>query len=445
MLQFKNTENRKNITYELACNEGKLTSKDKKILNLAKKIEKDASVVKELKKLDKIEEILMVEIVRKCKGRKERLTLLQQALLYSHNATLEYVIKRAEEYKLFEKISGKRIVSEHLGDHGEPINRTYSTVVCENGAVHRKTLTPRGKTPNNGTIIAEDKNNEKVPDLITINQGTAAVGILTETEPCESSEGSKNFSKETAIEESRACDMQEDIGEVVDDYRNNFDFKEQKVTETGTQSYEDINKNNKDFHLTFENKERAETEVPLRKEKMVSTQRLIPLDPVLLDDEYIGNVNLTMIEHAEEKAMSTRRLIKVDRSLLDNEDNKDFQLTFENTKKAQNSSIENAVQGRNISGSFPFRKCFNSDAGGKEENPSTKAIQQKRAILAGSAGVVLLVGSVASYIMKMHVIAVIGGIVGLACIGFALYKPNTKFEKVKGVEQASVFFGSNIT
>ncbi|WP_265027162.1 hypothetical protein [Wolbachia endosymbiont (group A) of Bombylius major] len=221
------------------------------------------------------------------------------------------------------------------------------------------------------------------------------------------------------------------IPEAVDDYRNNFDFKEQKVIETGTQSYEDINKNNKDFYLIFKNKKRAETEVLLPKEKMVSTQRLIPLDPVLLNDEYIGNVNLTMIEHAEEKAMSTRRLIKVDRSLLDNEDNKDFQLTFENTKKAQNSSIERP----NATDSSSLVVCFDGDATDKKDNPSTKTTQQRQAILAGFVGTVLLVSSVALCIMEMHVIAVVGGIVGLACIGFALYKPNTKLEKVEDPAQ----------
>ncbi|MDR0289161.1 MAG: hypothetical protein LBH78_03860 [Rickettsiales bacterium] len=37
----------------------------------------------------------------------------------------------------------------------------------------------------------------------------------------------------------------------------------------------------------------------------------------------------------------------------------------------------------------------------------------------------------------MYVIAVVGGIVGLVCIGFALYnalKPSTKLEEVKDVE-----------
>lgn len=104
MPKFKNIESKKNITYELAYNEGKLTSKDKKILTLAKKIEQDKNAVKKLKKFSNIQEILMVEIVRKCEGQKERFALLQNALLYSHKATLEHVIKEAEQYKLFEKI-----------------------------------------------------------------------------------------------------------------------------------------------------------------------------------------------------------------------------------------------------------------------------------------------------------------------------------------------------
>jgi hypothetical protein len=46
--------------------------------------------------------------------------------------------------------------------------------------------------------------------------------------------------------------------------------------------------------------------------------------------------------------------------------------------------------------------------------------------------------SVALYVLEMHVIAVVGGIVGLVCMSFALYnlfKPNTKLEKIESVEQ----------
>ncbi|WP_341812361.1 hypothetical protein [Wolbachia endosymbiont (group A) of Conops quadrifasciatus] len=274
---------------------------------------------------------------------------------------------------------------------------------------------------------------------ITIQVGANAE-ILTNTRSCGSNEEGKNASTDNTMEESMACSVSREVKEVMDKC---FDIEEQEeminfYKATETESHNDIHKDKEDFYLTFENKEKAETEVLLPKEKAVSTKRRISLHPVLLDDECIGNFNPTTIERAKEKAMPAKRLIPLDPVLLDNEDNENFHLTFENSKKAQNFSIENAVQERNISGSFPFRQCFNSDAAGKEENPSTKATQQKRAILAGSAGVVLLVGSVASYIMKMHVIAVIGWIVGLACIGFALYnsfKPNTKLEKVEGPAQ----------
>jgi hypothetical protein len=46
----------------------------------------------------------------------------------------------------------------------------------------------------------------------------------------------------------------------------------------------------------------------------------------------------------------------------------------------------------------------------------------------------------------MHIIAVVGGIIGLACVSFVLHstlKPNTKLEEVENVEHP-VFFESNV-
>jgi hypothetical protein len=71
------------------------------------------------------------------------------------------------------------------------------------------------------------------------------------------------------------------------------------------------------------------------------------------------------------------------------------------------------------------------------KKPLTKVPQQRQAIMAGGAGTALLVSSIASHALKMHIIAVVGGIVGLACMSFALYnvlKPSTKLEEVKDVE-----------
>lgn len=349
MLKFKNIENKKNITYELAYNEGKLTSKDKKILTLAKKIEEDKNAVKKLKKFSNIQEILMVEIVRKCEGQKERFALLQHALLYSHRATLEYVIKEAEQYKLFEKIAGKEIISERLDDHGNPKDKTYSTVIYEDGAVKRKTLKSEGKTTaNNGTITDEDENGKKVLNLNTTNQGTSAVNILTEIESCESSEEAKNSSSETAMKESKACDMAEDVEEVKDI----FEVKEQtNVTETDTKL---CNINSEDLQQIFESSEEAEIET---------------------------TVEPTSVDRADRPSSA--------------------ELYFDNK--------ENSA----------------------DEKSSKKAIQP---IVAGVVGVVLLINCVALYIVKMPVVAAVVGIIGLACIGFALYNninPNTKLEKVE--------------
>lgn len=71
------------------------------------------------------------------------------------------------------------------------------------------------------------------------------------------------------------------------------------------------------------------------------------------------------------------------------------------------------------------------------KKPLTKVPQQRQAIIAGGVGTALLVSSIASCALKMHIVAVVGGIVGLACMSFALYnvlKPSTKLEEVKDVE-----------
>ncbi len=54
--------------------------------------------------------------------------------------------------------------------------------------------------------------------------------------------------------------------------------------------------------------------------------------------------------------------------------------------------------------------------------------------MAGCVGVVLLTSGIALHIMKMHTTAVVGVVIGLACISFALcsaLEPSTKLEKVE--------------
>ncbi|MGL5029039.1 MAG: hypothetical protein ACRC6C_02915 [Wolbachia pipientis] len=104
------------------------------------------------------------------------------------------------------------------------------------------------------------------------------------------------------------------------------------------------------------------------------------------------------------------------------------QPTCETNEKTQDAPTETS----NVHNDFPSNEIKPCDA--VEEKSSTKTTQQRQAILAGVVGAVLLVNCVALYIVKMPVVAAVVGIIGLACIGFALYNiinPNTKLEKVE--------------
>ncbi|GFQ69410.1 uncharacterized protein TNCT_326821 [Trichonephila clavata] len=107
-------------------------------------------------------------------------------------------------------------------------------------------------------------------------------------------------------------------------------------------------------------------------------------------------------------------------------------------------STADSTDKANTLSSTEMKSCF--DNGSSKENTADKkekpSMQQRQAILAGVVGAVLLVSCIASYLLieysKAHVIAVIGGIVGLVCVSFALYNitnPNTKLEKMEDIEQ----------
>ncbi|NSM56849.1 hypothetical protein HET73_05670 [Wolbachia endosymbiont of Atemnus politus] len=107
----------------------------------------------------------------------------------------------------------------------------------------------------------------------------------------------------------------------------------------------------------------------------------------------------------------------------------------ESREELQNASIDTTAQEPNAPDN-PSTAEPSGKGNSADEKSSKKAIQP---IIAGIVGAVLLVSCIASYIMKMHIIAAVVGIIGLACMSFALYstlKPNTKLEEVENVEQS---------
>ncbi|WP_265021734.1 hypothetical protein [Wolbachia endosymbiont (group A) of Icerya purchasi] len=126
---------------------------------------------------------------------------------------------------------------------------------------------------------------------------------------------------------------------------------------------------------------------------------------------------------------------------LYNINSEDLQPISESSEEAQ---IETTVE-PNVPDSPSSAACFDSEGNSVNEKSSKKAIQP---IVAGVVGAALLVSSIVAYILKMYAIAVVGGIVGLACVSFALYNiinPNTKLEKVKSVKQPIIQSSLNPT
>ncbi|MGL9731640.1 MAG: hypothetical protein ACR5KX_02335 [Wolbachia sp.] len=107
-------------------------------------------------------------------------------------------------------------------------------------------------------------------------------------------------------------------------------------------------------------------------------------------------------------------------------------------------SRETTIQELNAHDSLSLAEIKPCDA--VEEKPSIKIAQQRQAILSSFVGTALLVASVALYILEMHVIAVVGEIVGLACMGLVLYSilmQNTKLEEVEDIEQPPFLLNTN--
>ncbi len=153
-----------------------------------------------------------------------------------------------------------------------------------------------------------------------------------------------------------------------------------------------------------------------------------------------------MPEDVEEVKVEVKEQTNVDKATetdtqLCNENSEIEQPIFESSERAQNSSIETTVEPTSVDRETNEQEPnpagielrFTTD---EKDKPPTKTTQQRQAVIVGSVGAALLVSSIVACILKMYAIAVIGGIVGLACVSYALYnalKPGTKLEKVESV------------
>ncbi|WP_168455264.1 hypothetical protein [Wolbachia endosymbiont of Ctenocephalides felis wCfeJ] len=149
------------------------------------------------------------------------------------------------------------------------------------------------------------------------------------------------------------------------------------------------------------------------------------------------NAELTMEQQTLSPDATTDAAVNIETNIVESCENSDI-TTIEDQATLLTAPVDKTPNASDNLSLAETKPCFDNSTTNEQEKSLPKATQQKRAIVAGLVGVVLLANSLTLYILKMHVIAVVGGIVGLVCMCFALYntlKPNTKFEKVESVQQ----------
>ncbi|WCR58413.1 hypothetical protein [Wolbachia endosymbiont of Ctenocephalides felis wCfeJ] len=155
-----------------------------------------------------------------------------------------------------------------------------------------------------------------------------------------------------------------------------------------------------------------------------------PLEDVL-------NTETTIEQQTLSPTATVDAAVNIETNIVESCENSDI-TTIEDQAASLTASVDETPNASDNLSLAETKPCFDNSTANEQEKPLPKATQQRRAIVAGLVGVVLLANSLTLYILKMHVIAVVGGIVGLVCLGFALYnaiKPSTKLEKIEDMEQ----------
>ncbi len=393
------------LTGELVCDIYELTNKDRKnIQKLARKIEEGKGVAEKFKNgifkrsSYNASTILLAKITHEYQGREETLSLLHYAISHKNNQAVKDLLEEAKKQKLLKEVLNEEMTTKHSDGREENHTILTDAISRRDNDMMRAVL----KTSEENGILKEI-----VKKRITIkhsNGKETTYTPFTYAEACENSEAVRelgNILNKRATQQSTVVTAKTTTArseKVLQDNIGNI--------ETPANAYENSNKSSLEESIEHEYLEPCENSNAIAIEHIAAS--IEKLDNTGICENSTTNI---LTEIAAQPTLSTA-------------DSTDKANTLSSTK---------------------MKSCFDNQSGkentvNEKEEPSTKVMQQRQAIIFGSIGAALLVSSVVAYILKMYAIAVIVGIVGLACISFVLYdalKPNTKLEKVGNMEQSA--------
>ncbi|GFR06946.1 uncharacterized protein TNCT_499321 [Trichonephila clavata] len=374
----------------LVCDIYELTNKDRKnIQKLVREIEEGKGVAEKFrnrifkKSNYNASTILLTKIIYKYQDREKTLSLLHYAISHKNNQAVKDLLEEAKKQKLLKEVLNEEMTTKHSDGREENHTILTDAISRRDNDIMRAVL----KTSEENGIL---KDILKKRIIIKHSNGEETTYTpFTYAEACENSEAQSTVvtAKTTTARSEKV--LQDTIGNI----------------ETPADAYENSNKSSLEEsieHKPCENSNESNT---------------IAIKDIAASIEKLDNTGI-----CENSTTNIFTEIAAQPTLS----------TADSTDKANTLS------------STEMKSCF--DNGSSKENTADKkekpSMQQRQAILAGVVGAVLLVSCIASYLLieysKAHVIAVIGGIVGLVCVSFALYNitnPNTKLEKMEDIEQ----------
>ncbi|WP_264735333.1 WD_0033/WD_0034 family tandem repeat-containing protein [Wolbachia endosymbiont (group A) of Rhinocyllus conicus] len=404
------------LTGELVCDIYELTNKDgKNIQKLASKIEEGKGIARKFrngifkKSSYNTSTILLAKITYKYQNREETLSLLHYAISHKNNQAVKDLLEEAKKQKLLKEVLNEEMTTKHSDGREETHTILTDAISRRDNDIMRVVLKI---SEENG--ILKDILKKRI--IIKHSDGEEMIYTpFTYAEECENSEAVEEilkFSRELGgvLNKRTTIEQQAPFLTVVTETATNAS------TTTAPCDEDSLSLN---ATTTTEHKDTASVIDSTRATDMPANACEIVTEVCSFD-----------VEHKPVIDKAT-----TDTGLCEdvNKSSEGLQPICENSEKVQQTSVKTDEQESNASNDLSPKPRFDDNATDKREKPLTT-----QAVIVGSVGAALLVCGIVACILKMYAIAVVGGIVGLACVSYALYnalKPGTKLEKVEDIER----------
>ncbi|MDX5462118.1 MAG: hypothetical protein O7157_00900 [Wolbachia endosymbiont of Tetragnatha montana] len=380
------------------------------------------SIAKKFTKIgDEAQKILTTKMTYSVEGRKGVFTLLCYAISHKNDQAFETFLQEAAKRKFLKDLLNNELTGEILG-----IQKTTYTVLA---------------------YCISEKNSKAVRAVLKASKENGILKEILDQKIIKEKANSQKISY-TLIDYANKQNCKEIVA-TLKEFEESLNIEVKPVSGNAETSCEDINVDCEDLEIhepMLANSEEAQDILTKDDIDQIQSSRTTFTEVVKRDQTQSCSHSKSRKESAEngKSLKHKRKLIKTDtESREKSTDNLTWeskaQLRGDKDSKLISEKAQNALTEEEPGIPSSTELYFDSKENSADEKSSKRAIQP---IVAGVVGAVLLVSCVASYLLieysKAHVIALIGGIVGLVCMGFALYnaiKPNTKFEKVEDLEQ----------